>query len=163
MYPSGTTGAVNEIYEVSHFLETSSAAINVRRSKTRIEMWEYSGSESHFDADDMLYIVVKIKADYQEFELSGRQRDPFAGTMTMHKDWTGGWRVRHNIQGNSKPYLLRTTPEWSKIKEQDSRWMLEDGVLQARSRWNDATPWICIQLSIDRQMQDLIVTCWIVK
>ena len=163
MYPSGTTGAVNDIYEVSDFLESSSSAINVRRSKTRAEMWEYSRFDSHFDADDMLYEVVKSKADYQEFELSGRQQDPFAGTMTMHKDWTGGWRVRHNIEGNSKPYLLRTTPEWSKNKEEDSRWMLEDGILQARSGWNDATPWICIELSTNRQMQDLIVTCWIVK
>lgn len=41
--------------------------------------------------------------------------------------------------------------------------MLEDGILQARSGWNDATPWICIELSTNRQMQDLIVTCWIVK
>lgn len=163
VYPSGTTGAANDIYEVSHFLETSSVAINVRRSKTRAEMWEYSRSESHFDVDEMLYEVVKIKADYQEFELSGRQQDPLTGTLTMHKDWTGGWRVRHNTEGNSKPYLLRTTPEWSKNKEGDSRWMLEDGVLQARSGWDDATPWICTELSIDHQMQDLIVTCWIVK
>jgi len=163
VYPSGTTGPVNDIYEVSHLLESSSASINVRRSKTRAEMWEYLRSESNFDADDMLYEIIKIKADYQEFELSGRQQDPFTGTMIMHKDWTGGWRVRHYVDGNSKPYLLRTTPEWSKNKEGDSRWMLEDGVLQARSGWDDATPWICIELSIDRQMQDLIVTCWIVK
>ena len=162
-YPSGTTGPVNDIYEVSHFLESSSAAINVRRSKTRAEMWEYSRPDSDFDTDDMLYEIVKIRADYQEFELSGRQQDPFAGTMTMHRDWTGGWKVRHSIEGNSKPYLLRTTPEWSKNKEEDSRWMLEDGILQARSGWDDATPWICIELSINRQMQDLIVTCWIAK
>lgn len=162
-YPSGTTGAVNDIYEVSQFLDTSSATINVRRSKTRAEMLEYSRSESHFDANDMLYEISKIKADYQEFELSGRQQDPFTSTMTMHKDWTGGWKIRHNIEGNSKPYLIRTTPEWSKNKEEDSRWMLEDGALQARSGWDDATPWICIELGIGHQMQDLIVTCWIVK
>ena len=163
VYPGGTTGAVNNIYEVSHLLESSSGSINVRRSKTRAEMWEYPRPESHFDVDDMLYEVVKIKTDYQEFELSGRQQDPFTGTMIMHKDWTGGWRVRHNVEGNSKPYLLRTTPEWSKNKEGDSRWMLEDGILQARSGWDDATPWICIELGVERQMQDLIVTCWIVK
>lgn len=90
VYPSGTTGAVNNIYAISHFLESSSGAIKVRRSRTRAEMWEYSRLESHFDADNMLYEVVKIKADYQEFELSGRQQDSFAGPITMHKDWTGG-------------------------------------------------------------------------
>ena len=163
VYPSGTTGPAKYIYEVSHFLEASCGAINVRRSKTRAEMWEYSRSDSHFDTDDMLYEVVKIKDDYQEFELSGRQQDPFAGSFTMHKDWTSGWRVRHHVEGNMKPYLLRTTPEWSKHKEEDTRWILEDGVVQARSGWDDATPWICIELDIDRQMQDLIVTCWIVK
>ncbi|KAL8876945.1 MAG: hypothetical protein Q9198_004945 [Flavoplaca austrocitrina] len=163
VYPGGTTGTTNNIYEVSHFLETSSPAINVRRSKTRADMWEYSGSMSRFDTEDMLYEIVRTKADYQEFELSGRQQNPFAGTLTMHKDWSGGWKVRHNIQGNPKPFLLRTTPEWSKNREEDSRWMLEDGVLQARSGWDDATPWLCIELGVDRQMQDLIVTCWIVK
>ncbi|KAL8991865.1 MAG: hypothetical protein Q9169_007581 [Polycauliona sp. 2 TL-2023] len=164
VYPSGTTGPIKNIYQVSHFLETSSSTISVRRSKTRAEMWEYSaGSESRFDAEDMLYEIVKTKADYQEFEFSGRHQSPLAGTLTMHKDWTGGWKVRHNIEGNSKPFLLRTTPEWSKNREEDSRWMLEDGLLQARSGWDDAAPWICIELAIDRQMQDLIVTCWVVK
>ncbi|KAL8690273.1 MAG: hypothetical protein Q9218_004239 [Villophora microphyllina] len=163
VYPAGTTGPTNNIYEVSHFLETSSAAINVRRSKTRAEMWEYSRSESRFDAGNMLYEIIKIKADYQEFELSGRQQNPLTDTLTMHKDWTGGWKVHHKKEGNSKQYLLRTTPEWSKSKEEDSRWMLEDGVLQARSGWDDATPWICIELGVRQQMQDLIVTCWVVK
>ena len=96
-------------------------------------MWEYSRSESHFEAHDMLYEIVKTKADYQEFELSGRQQDPFPSTITMHKDRTGGWKVRHNIEGNSKPYLLRTTPEWSKNKEEDSRWMLEDDIRRPRA------------------------------
>ncbi|KAI4193103.1 MAG: hypothetical protein LQ346_004006 [Caloplaca aetnensis] len=152
VYPSGTTGAVNDIYQVSHFLETSSTTINIRRAKTRPEMWEYSRFDGQFE----------IKTDYQEFELSGRQRDPFPGTLTMHKDWTGGWKVRHDV-GRSKAYLLRTTPEWSKNKEEDSRWMIEDGILQARSGWDDATPWISIETSIGRQMQDLIVTCWVIK
>ncbi|KAI4194600.1 MAG: hypothetical protein LQ350_007689 [Teloschistes chrysophthalmus] len=126
-------------------------------------MSEYSGSESRFDTADTLYEAIKVKADYQEFELSGRRQNSFAGTMTMHKDWTGGWKVRQNTEGNSKPYLLRTTPEWSKNREEDSRWMLEDGVLQARSGWDDATPWMCIELGVDGPMQDLIVTCWVVK
>ena len=163
VYPSGTTGAVNNIYEVSHFLESKSASINVRRSKTRAEMWEYSRSESHFDADDMLYGVVKMKADYSEFELCGRQQDPLTGTLIMHKLWTGCWSVWHDIESKSKASLLRTMPELSKNKEEVSSWMLYDHVLQARSGWNDATPWICFELGVDRQMQDLIVTCWVAK
>ncbi len=41
--------------------------------------------------------------------------------------------------------------------------MIEDGTLQARSGCDDATPWICFELGIERQMQDLIVACWVVK
>ncbi|KAL8760998.1 MAG: hypothetical protein Q9184_002850 [Pyrenodesmia sp. 2 TL-2023] len=163
VYPSGTTGAVNDIYEVSHFLETSSTTINIEHAKTRPEMWEYSRLEGQFEADDMLYEVTRIKTDYQEFKLSGGQQDPFPGTLTMHKDWTGGWKVRQDIEGRSKGYLVRTTPEWSRNKEEDSRWMIEDGILQARSGLDDATPWISIGTSINRQMQDLIITCWFVK
>ncbi|KAL9020272.1 MAG: hypothetical protein Q9185_002452 [Variospora sp. 1 TL-2023] len=163
VYPSGTTGAGNDIFKVSQFLETSSATIHVRRAETRLEMWEYSNYDGHFEVDDALYEVTKIKNDYQEFELSGRGQDPFPGTLTMHKDWTGGWKVRQDIEGRSKGYLLRTTPEWSRNKEEDSRWMIENGTLQARSGWDDATPWISMETMIDRQMLDLIVTCWVVK
>lgn len=167
VYPSGTTGTANDICEVSHFLDSSPAALNVRRSKTRAEMWEYSSSERNFDTEDTLYEILKTKPDTQEFKLSSaRQQDPFAGTstMTMHKDWTGGWKVRNDTNGNSKPhYLLRTTPEWSRSREEDTRWMLGDGILQARSGWEDATPWISMERSVDGRMQDLIVSCWIVR
>ena len=163
VYPSGTTGAVNNIYEVSHFLESKTASISVRRSETRAEMWEYSQSENHFDVDDMLYTVVKIKADYSKFKLWGRQQDPFTDTLIMHKLWTGCWSVWHEIESKSKASLLRTMPELSKDKEEVSSWMLYDHVLQARSGWNDATPWICFELGVARQMQDLIVTCWVAK
>lgn len=163
LYPVGTHGKRDNIYEVSHLLETSSHTINIRRSPTRPEMWDYSRHPRHFDMDDMLYEVTRVKPDYQEFELYGKQQNALPGTIRMHRDWTGGWKIRHNTEGNSKPYLLRTTPEWSKNKEEDSRWMIEDGVLQARSGWDDGTPWICFELGLGRQMQDVIVTCWITK
>ena len=163
VYPSGTTGAVNNIYQVSHFLESKTASISVRRSKTRSEMWEYSESKSHFDVDDMLYALVKMKADYSEFALCGGQQDPLDDALKMHKLWTGCWSVWHDIESKSKAYLLRTTPELSKNKEEISSWMLYNNVLQARSGWTDATPWICFELGVDRQMQDLIVTCWVAK
>ena len=41
--------------------------------------------------------------------------------------------------------------------------MIEYGNLQARSGWDDATPWIRFELNIGPQMQDLIVASWIVK
>ncbi|KAL8952932.1 MAG: hypothetical protein Q9222_001191 [Ikaeria aurantiellina] len=162
-YPSGTTGAANDIYEVSHFLETESTAICIRRSTTRAEMSGYSRADMHFDVNDMLYEVAKVKTENHEFQLSGRHQNPLASTMTMHKHWTGGWKVRHDSEGHAKAYLLRTTPEWSSSKDEDSRWMLENGLLQARSGWDDATPWISIEMGVERQMQDLIVTCWITK
>ena len=41
--------------------------------------------------------------------------------------------------------------------------MIQDGTLQARSGWDDATPWVYFELSIERQMQDLIVACWVIN
>ncbi|KAL9064296.1 MAG: hypothetical protein Q9161_008965 [Pseudevernia consocians] len=161
VYPSGTNGAVDHIYEVLHFLETPSATINIRRSGTFSKMWEYSRSERHFDSGGIFYKAVKVSDGYQEFELCGRQSDPFACNMTMHKDWTGSWNIRHIFEGNPKPYFLRTTSDWSRNKEGDSRWMIQDGTLQARSEWDDAAPWVYFELSIERRMQDLIVACWV--
>ncbi|KAL8941270.1 MAG: hypothetical protein Q9211_001892 [Gyalolechia sp. 1 TL-2023] len=125
-------------------------------------MWMYSRFDCQSNAEDVLYDVTKMKADHQEFELKGRHQDYYPGTLSMHKDWTGGRKVRADTEGHFKVYKLRTTPEWPRNKE-DTRWMPEDGVLQARSGWDDATSWISVELSIDRQMQDSIVTCWIVK
>lgn len=46
-------------------------------------------------------------------------------------------------------------PGWSNNKEEDGRWMIDDGILQARSGRDDATAWICFELSTGRQTQDL--------
>ncbi|KAI9721649.1 MAG: hypothetical protein M1828_005016 [Chrysothrix sp. TS-e1954] len=165
VYPSGTSGAIDHSYEVSHFLESSTNVLSVRRSKKRAEMWEYAGLQKSYDNESTLYDGTNTKDSYQEFVLTGGQQDPLAKRLTMHKDWTGGWKVRRDDLEDSatKAYLLRTTPEWSTSKEEDSRWMMDDGLLQARSGWDDATPWLCIEKGVGLQMQDLIVACWVFK
>ena len=139
VYPSGTEGPQDNIYQVSHFLKTSSDTIGIRHSPGRAENWEYSRSPWTFDTDDMLYEATRVKRDYSEFELKGKQQNALLpGTIRMHRDWTGGWKMRRHTPEKTaaaaKPYLLRTTPEWSSNKEEDCRWLGDEGMsLVARS------------------------------
>lgn len=81
----------------------------------------------------------------------------------MHRDWTGGWKIRHNHEDAAKSYLLRTTPDWSKTKGDECRWISETGTLLARSGCEDTTPNLYFEHQLDATMQDLVVTCWVVK
>ena len=90
VYPSCTSGAVDNIYEVSHFLETPFAVTNIKRSKTRPGVCEYSHSQRRFDSESILYEAVRIKIDCRELELRGRQQEQFVSTMTMHTNWIVG-------------------------------------------------------------------------
>lgn len=125
-------GPFENIYAVSHVLETHSSAISVRHSPTRPEMWDYPLKADYFNDSDILHDIVRMRPDYQEFEIRGRHQDPLPGIIRMHRDWTGGWKVRHDYEEMRKP-LFRTTPDWGKDKDEDSRWMTEDGLLLARS------------------------------
>ena len=80
----------------------------------------------------------------------------------MHRDWTGGWKIRHDNE-EARTALFRTTPDWSKHKDEDRRWTTENGILLARSGWEDATPNKCFEVGAENRMQDVIVTCWIAK
>ena len=41
--------------------------------------------------------------------------------------------------------------------------MTEDGQLLARTGWEDKTPNIRFDHGIDRQMRDVLVSCWVTK
>ncbi|KAL8730751.1 MAG: hypothetical protein Q9166_003821 [cf. Caloplaca sp. 2 TL-2023] len=162
LYMAGTSGPSANIYEVSQVLETQSGSISVRHSPTRADMWDYPLKAGFFDEDDVLYDIVRMRLDYQEFELQGRHQDPLPGTIRMHRDWTGGWKIRHDHKEAKTP-LFRTTPDWSKHGDEDCRWSTENGMLLARSGWEDATPILCFEVGAERSMQDIIVACWITK
>ena len=162
VYMANTPGPSKNIYEVSHVLESLATSISVRHSPTRAEMWDYPLKPGHFNENDILYNIIRMRPDYQEFELRGRHQDPLPGTIRMHRDWTGGWKIRHDNEEEKMP-LFRTTPDWSKRKDEDCRWTSEAGMLLARSGWEDATPNLCFEVGAERRMQDVIVTCWIAK
>lgn len=163
VFPGGTSGPRENIYEVSHVLETHTSCISVRRSANRAEMWDYPLPPGQFNRKDMLYDMIRVHTDYQEFRFRPQHPHCLPGSIHMHRDWTGGWKVVHIYENTAKPYLLRTTPDWSKSKDEECRWMTETGTLLARSGWEDATPNLSFELRVDKQMQDLLVTCWIVK
>lgn len=162
VFMANTSGPSENIYEVSHVLETHVSPISVRHSPTRAEMWDYPLIPGNFNYNDYLYDIVRMRPDYQEFELRGKHQNALPGTIRMHRDWTGGWKIRHDHEAEKTP-LFRTTPDWSKHKDEDCRWTNEVGMLLARSGCEDATPNLCFEVGADMSMQDVIVTCWIAK
>jgi len=162
VFVAGTSGPYANIYEVSHVLESHTSAISVRHSPTRAEMWDYPLAPGRFNDSDILYDIVRMRPDYQEYELRGRHQGPLPGIVKMHRDWTGGWRIRHDRE-NAKTPLFRTTSDWSKYKDEDCRWSTEHGVLLARSGWEDMTPNLYFETEIEPKMQDIVVACWIAK
>lgn len=162
VFIANTSGPSENIYEVSHVLETHINTISVRNSPTRAEMWDYPLPPDHFNEDDILYDITRMRPDYQEFEFRGRHQDHLPGTIRMHRDWTGGWKIRHDHE-KATSSLFRTTPDWSKDREEDCRWTSESGMLLARSGWEDATPNLCFEIGIEKMLQDVVVVCWIAK
>ena len=72
VFVASTSGPSENIYEVSHVLEAHTSSISGRHYPTRAEMWDYPLKPGHFNANDILYDIVRMRPDYQEFELRGR-------------------------------------------------------------------------------------------
>ena len=162
IYPSTLLVEKGWVYQVSHPLETVSSSVSVRLAQRRADMVEYPLGPELYDSSDILYDIRRITLDYQQLELRGGTQSALSGVVNMHKDWTGGWKVRHNHDGESD-YLFRTTPDWSRLKEEGCRWMTEDGKLLARTSMVDVTPVLCFEHGLERKMQDIIVCCWVGK
>ena len=162
IYPSNTHNPEGYIYQISHPLGTATNCMKIRHAQRRADMVEYPLTPESFDGDDVLYDMIRINPDYQRMELRGREQESLAGRVTMHRDWTGGWKVRQEHDGGSD-YLFRTTPDWSKVKHEGCRWMTEDGQLLARTGLEGVTLTLCFELGLGTQMQDILVSCWTAK
>jgi ankyrin repeat protein len=164
IYPFNTLSSEAEglIYQISHVLETSISSMSIRRSKTRPTMFEYPLKLEDFHREDVIYDIHRVTLDYQEFDLQPKGKDLLPGNINMHREWTGGWKVHHNHEDKST-YLFRVTPDWSRTREEECRWMTESGQLLARTGWEDKTPNIRFDHGIDRQMRDILVSCWVTK
>jgi ankyrin repeat protein len=161
-YPSTVKAPRDYIYQISHDLETLAPSLGVRQAQRRADMVEYPLAPEAFDVDDALFDIVRVASDYQTFEIGPRTQSNLVGSVSMHRDWTGGWKIHHNHDG-IRDYLFRTTPDWSKVKEESCRWSTEDGTLLARTGVQGVTPVFTFEHGSDRQMQDILVTCWIAK
>ena len=162
IYPSTLLNEKGWIYQVSRPLETLSNSVSVRLAQRRADMVEYPLTSELYDMNDILYDIRRITLDNQLLELRGGTQSALSGVINMHKDWTGGWKVRHNHDDESD-YLFRTTPDWSRLSEEGCRWMTEDGKLLARTSMVDVTPVLCFEYGLERKMQDVIVCCWVGK
>lgn len=162
IYPSNSIKPEGHIYQISHALGTATSCIHIRHAQRRADMVEYPLPLEAFDADDIMYEIIRTSLDYQRLELRGRDQTALEGRVTMHRDWTGGWKVRQEHASKSE-YLFRTTPDWSKAKEEGCRWMTEDGNLLARTGVEGVTPTLCFELGLANEMQDILVSCWAAK
>lgn len=171
VYPFNTMAPDGFIYQINHYLETPSSGMSVRRAKNRVTMFEYPLPPEQFDHSDVIYDVQRMSLDYQEFNLVPQGTvDLLPGTLQMHKEWTGGWKIRlaHDTAAVVDPrfYLFRTTPDWSKANDQETRWTTEDGTLLARTGWEDSTPNIRFEGTIGELAADMrhaLVSCWLAK
>ena len=164
IYPFNTLDSQGEgvMYQISDVLETPSSSMSIRRSKNRATMFEYPLKEKDFNREDVIYDIHRVTLDYQEFDLQPKGRGLLPGNIEMHREWTGGWKAHHNLE-NKSICLFRVTPDWSRTREEECRWMTEDGQLLAHTGWEDQTPNIRFDHGIDRQMRDVLVSCWVTK
>lgn len=182
IYPTHSRFADNNIYHISHQLDKLALTLGIRLSDWRADMVEYPLAEDTFDATEQLYEVVRHSPDYQQLHLYGGKqssKDRFDGMIKMVRDWTGGWKIRHHYNreaavsdtgrgqdlscAEESEYLFRTTPDWSKMKEEGCRWMTEDGKLLMRTGMEDVTPTLCFEAGVDKPMRDVLVSCWVAK
>lgn len=162
IYPSTIKAPKDYIYQISHLLEISTQMVQIRQSQRRADMVEYPLGPAHFDTESVLYDVVRTTLDYQTFEIRPQTQSTLSGIVRMNKDWTGGWKIYHEY-GSNKDYLFRTTPDWSKMKEEGCRWMTENGTVLARTSLEGVTPVFTLEHGSDREMQDILITCWVAK
>jgi hypothetical protein len=160
IYPSIAERKKSYYFQVSRPLDTPASSISIRHSKRLADMSEYPLEPSQFDSADVLYDIVRVTPDYQELELHGREQSSFAGKITMRKGWTGSWKIHHDHDG-AESLLLRTTPDWSKMKDDGSRWVSGEGKLLARTGGNP--PALCFEDGLEAGFQDMMITCWIAK
>ena len=150
------------VYQISEVIETPKNTISIRRAPRRAKMSEYPLKPEDFNAEDILYDIRQVRPDYQEFELRGRHQSPIAEKLCMLKNWTRSWKVFREGE-DSNDFYFRTTPEWSKLREEECKWINLNGEFLARTGWDDETPNLCLEAGLDLQMTDLIVSCWLAK
>ncbi|MCJ1401500.1 hypothetical protein MMC11_004714 [Xylographa trunciseda] len=162
IYPFNSEVSKGSTYQVSHVLETSASSLSIRRTDSRAAMSKYPLNPEDFLAEDVIYDIRRITLDYHEFELQPKGTDLLPGIIKMNREWTGGWKIYRHYK-EASDYLFRTTPDWSSKIEGDCRWMTENGHLLARTGREDKTPNICFEEVIDKEMQDVLVSCWAAK
>lgn len=162
IYPSTLMETRGFIYQLSQPLETMSASLSLRVAQRRADMVEYPLSPEDYDSKDILYDICRSTVDFQQLELREGSQSSSPGIVSMHRDWTGGWKVRRNHDGEGE-YLFRTTPDWSRMKEEGCRWMTEDGELLGRTGVEGVTPTLCFERGLQKERQDILVSCFVGK
>jgi ankyrin repeat protein len=162
IYPTTVKRNKSHYFQISHLLNTPASSISIRHSERSANMSEYPLGPNHFNSKDVLFDIVRVTPDYQEIELRGREQSSlYPGKIRMRKGWTGGWKIHHDHNG-TESLLLQTTTDWSKMKDNESRWTSKDGKLLARTG-GGRPPVLCFEHGLESWIQDILVTCWVAK
>ncbi|KAH0564805.1 hypothetical protein GP486_001807 [Trichoglossum hirsutum] len=162
IYPTNVKRDKRHYFQISRPLDTPAGSISIRHSKRLADVSEYPLGPDHFNSKDVLFDIVRVTPDYQELELRGREQSSSRpGKIRMRKGWTGGWKIHHDHDG-AESLLLRTTTDWSKMKDNESRWVSKDGKLLARTG-GSRLPVLCFEYGLETWIQDILVTCWVAK
>lgn len=171
-YPANFPGNKDYYYHISHPLDTIIDSVGIRKTKRRANMTDYPISPEKFFPTNVLYEIVRCSPDYQDLNIHAKVPSAPYGMIKMQRGWTGSWKVHYDNDGSSD-VVLRTTPDWSKSQDEGNRWATEDGKLLAKSgiqagnRGPEETikgiPTLTFERGLERNMEDLLVACWIAK
>lgn len=172
IYAADFPGSKDYIYHISHPLNTIIDSISIRKTKRRANMTDYPIAPEKFFPTNVLYEIIHCAPDYQDLNIHAKASSAPFGMIKMQRGWTGSWKVHYDNDG-TLGLLFRTTPDWSKTQGEGNRWATDDGKLLGKSGIQAAKgglgevtrriPTFTFERGLERNMEDLLVACWVAK
>ena len=172
IYPSNFPGNKDYFYHISHPLNTIIDSLSIRKTKRHADMMDYPIGPEKFFPTNVLYQIGHCSPDYQDLKIhAGAPGAPYS-IIKMQRGWTGSWKIHYDNDG-ILGLVFRTTPDWSETRYDGIRWATDDGKLLAKSGIQAAKgglreitkviPTLTFERGLERNMEDLIVACWVAK
>lgn len=172
VYPANFAGTKDYFYHISHPLDTNIDSVSIRKTKRRADMMDYPIAPEKFFPTNVLYEILHCSPDYQDLNILAKAPGAPYGMIKMQRGWTGSWKFYYDNDG-SLDLVLRTTPDWSKTQDEGNRWASDDGKLLAKSGIQatksgldeviKGIPTLTFESGLERDMEDLLVACWVAK
>ena len=167
VYPANFPGTKDYYYHISHPVDTITSSLSIRRTQRRADMADYPIGPEKFFQNNVLYKITQCSSDYQDLAIHAKVPSAPYRKIKMQRGWTGSWKLHYDNNDGTICLLFRTTPDWSKTQGEGNRWVTDDGKLMAKSGGSDAdgagTPTLTFEGGMSKNMEDLLVACWVAK